>query len=220
MLTDTQKKEKMRPSEDDPKLMVRYNDVIIATRNGPQQVTIDMCDDTHPEIKNDFTSQICEEFGSNILFWSALSFPRGEEIIRKFMSKSPMEFALDLGTAKGVTAALMTQYAHRVYTLDRREVLVTRVMWDKYGLDKKIIFKKVPDNRQKIALIKTINFDFAFIDDQHDYEGVEMGFEATKKCGRVLFHDYSDEWPEVKAFIDTLPKDEIMIEDRFAYWET
>ncbi len=222
MLTDTQKEIKrygVRPSISNPSFLTRFRDVMIWTGSDVTRITVDMCDDTYIDIGEDFTSQLHEEFGGNMLYWSALAYPRGEEIIRKFMSLAPIEVALDLGTAKGATAALMTQYARRVYTLDRREVLVASIMWDRYGLGDIITFKMVPTNEQKIAFIKTIRFDFAFIDDQHDYEGAEMGFEATKKCGRVLFHDYTDEWPGVKAFVDTLPKNEVTIDDRFAYWE-
>ena len=68
-----------------------------------------------------------------------------------------------------------------------------------------------------------MDFDFVFIDGDHD-GGIELDFELCKKCGTILFHDYSDRGQrklnKVKNFIDTLPKNEITIlEEPFVLWQ-
>lgn len=198
----------------------RTIDVEVMSVGGKPRLThLDAYNYNNLSIGGNFTRQLRKEFGRNILYWSALQYWWGERILRKFLSQRPIGAAVDLGTSKGVTAALIAHYADRVYTLDREEFLIANCLWDRFGVRDKIKFIQVPTNEYKADVLSTLDFDFAFIDDQHDYEGAKIGFEATKKCGRVLFHDYCNEWIGVKKFVDTLPKEEITVRNRFACWE-
>ena len=76
----------------------------------------------------------------------------------------------------------------------------------------------VPSNSAKAAVISGMDFDFAFVDAIHSFEGVQFDFECVKKCGRVLFHDYQV-MTGVTEFIDTLPDEQVVKEYPFAYWK-
>jgi len=201
-------------------ILERAVSVPVASADGGIHLAyVDLYDNSFLPVGRNFKRTLKKEFGRNILYLSALRDWRGERTLRYFLSQQPIDVAIDLGTAKGITAALIAHYANKVYTFDKRELLVANSVWDRFGQKDKIKFIKVSTNRDKTEAIKTLDFDFAFIDDQHDYEGARIGFEATKKCGRVLFHDYSDKWPGVKEFVDTLPKKELTIKNTFAFWK-
>lgn len=167
-----------------------------------------------------FTSVLLKLFGTNILFHSCLGEIQYECKFRNMIKRAgKINTALELGTFKGVSAAFLSYYANKVITIDNMVVYIRDVLWAQFGLERKIIPYFVKDNDEKTKLISELDFDFAFIDDQHDYEGAQIGFEATKKCGRVLFHDYWLRFPGVCEFINTLPKTELVIDEPFAYWE-
>ena len=69
--------------------------------------------------------------------------------------------------------------------------------------------------------LKGLDFQFAFIDGAHD-ETVARDFEWTKRCGRVLFHDYDRRGVAVQDhvynFVNTLPKEQVQVHDIFALW--
>ena len=112
----------------------------------------------------------------------------------------------------------MDHYAERVYTVDILEFQEAMYLWHCFGVADKITYLVVKDNAAKKQAIETIDFDFAFIDGSHEYEDVKFDFEITKRCGRVLFHDYPT-CPGVMKFIDELPQNKVRIDVPFAYYE-
>jgi len=167
-----------------------------------------------------FYDQLVYEFGQNAVFHSCIDSIKEEEKFRGFLRGKDIKTALELGTWKGVTALLMTYYANLVITLDRMPLLLTQALWSRYGQrDNQIAFRRVPTNEDKVKLINDLDFDFAFIDDQHDYEGLKLGFEATKKCGRVLMHDYWPAFPGVMQFINELPREKLTFNEPFVLWQ-
>ena len=194
--------------------------VVLVDSNGTEQIYhLDIHDNNTLLIGDNFTQQLVQQYGMNMLYWSALQFIDGEKILREFLSMKPIDTAIEIGTAKGATTALMAHYANKVYTIDQIEFLIARVLWSRYGLEDKIKFIRAPTDNEKIDKIAPLYYDFAFIDGEHTNDGVRLDFEIVKNCGRVLFHDYSDDALGVKEFIDTLPKEELTIKDRYAYWE-
>lgn len=185
----------------------------------PIRAIIDVSPTTSLSLNHSFTYRVRKEFGDHALFHSALKEEGAEDIMRQILSRKRISVALELGTFKGITTALIAHYADKVITLDRDLILAAKIIWERFGVKDKIEFGHVPTNDIKLKVIENLHFDFAFIDDQHDYEGAEMGFEATERCGRILFHDYCDEFPGVKKFIDTLPRENLTITDKFALWE-
>lgn len=124
---------------------------------------------------------------------------------------------IEIGTFHGATAAYMAQFAKHVHTFDVRN-LYDKDTWQKLGLADKIKFHHVKDRAEIAEIIKDIDFDFSFIDDDHSPEGVRASFEIVKRCGRVLFHDIEHpKFPGVSAFIDEIGARRL---DRNGYWRS
>jgi hypothetical protein len=124
---------------------------------------------------------------------------------------------LEIGTAFGRSAALMSFKAESVTTIDIFELddyceEVKNNLFNYYG--------EVKNNLSKYKNIKVIKgvsydvvktlemnfFDFLFIDGNHEYKEVIRDFEVfypiIKKDGYILFHDYHDIHPEVVEAVD------------------
>jgi predicted O-methyltransferase YrrM len=122
--------------------------------------------------------------------------------------------AVEIGTFHGATAAYISQFANKVHTFDIRN-LYDRHTWEKLGLAKRIEFHLVKDRTEIAEILKDIEFDFAFIDDDHS-EKVKDSFDLVKRSGRVLFHDIEHpKFPEVSKFIDKIGARRL---DRNGYW--
>jgi hypothetical protein len=59
------------------------------------------------------------------------------------------------------------------------------------------------------------------VDGGHMYESVEFDYSLVKDCGKILWHDYRDDWPDVKIFLENLLKKDktwnIEVKYPFAY---
>jgi hypothetical protein len=179
--------------------------------------------------------KIIDLFGTDILRRSALNLPDGEETIIKFMLKKPIHRAVEIGTFRGITSAVMSQCCYELITIDLRygqyedykdkfeycNTPYRTEVWEKLGIEN-IVSIQINDNTDKQNVINNNIFDFAFIDGDHSYEGVRDDFEMVKHCGRVLFHDYDKaegkECP-VRDFIHTIKDGKIETTKDFAYWE-
>lgn len=171
--------------------------------------------------------KIIDLYGARALNKSAIGLRDGAEILEYFMTKKPIKNALEIGTYKGMSAALMANHCDKLYTIDLRygrlerhsEQFKRQELWESLGLTN-IELILVNDNHEKAAIIKELEFDFAFVDGAHD-ETVADDFEMVKKCGNVLFHDYSyrdGKVNHVLDFVDLLPPKQIEIKDIFAMW--
>jgi hypothetical protein len=81
----------------------------------------------------------------------------------------------------------------------------------------------VADDREKQILVEALAFDLAFLDGDHDREAVELDFALTRKCGRVLFHDYEEipntACPGVRDAVDALREGTVLRDQPFAWWQ-
>jgi hypothetical protein len=148
-----------------------------------------------------------------------------EEAIRQTV-KEPIKNMIEIGTHNGLSAAIFTHFADRVFTFDvalRNQEFV----WDLLGVRNKIsAMVSTRDNLEwELNYIKTNNFwkeagfsfNYSFLDGSHEYYCVARDFEIAQHTGRVLFHDYQTN-PGVKAFcneIGAVPLENV----NFAYWE-
>jgi hypothetical protein len=129
--------------------------------------------------------------------------------------------ALEIGTYQGASTGLIATYCDSVHTIDTFEDhnLTQERVWQMFKVRDKITKHVVKSTKAKQELIKSLEFDFAFVDGDHMLPGIDWDFEAVKHCGRVLFHDYGSEgWPDVTEFVDALPKDQVTIYGVFALW--
>lgn len=169
---------------------------------------------------------IIDTFNESTLRKSFLRLPNGEEIVTNILKGKGFGTILEIGTFRGVGAAFMSQFCDKMITMDldsrgKKHKKFCHYVWDTLEIDNiKLICIK--DNAEKQEILKNLHFDFAFIDGAHD-RTIKQDFEWTKKCGNVLFHDYADSGTIQKNyvydFINTLPSNELTINDVFALWE-
>jgi predicted O-methyltransferase YrrM len=140
--------------------------------------------------------------------------------------------AAEIGTYFGVSAALLAYYTDHVITIDLGNYYDRIPFWFEFQVLDRITSFTVEDDAEKAKALTEIDFDFAYIDGDHTYDAVAFDFELTRRCGRVLFHDYyypgsalskRTNWgkvvPGIKKLVDSLPKTEVTIKEPFAYWE-
>jgi len=172
--------------------------------------------------------RMVERFGHGVLKRSALNLSGGEEVFDKVLKGKGYNHIVEIGTYKGAAAAYMSQYANKVTTFDLNHGRLEQLndpfsrqeLWSYLGIDN-VYLVLVDDNKDKFYYLRSMDFDFAFIDGAHD-ETVMNDFENVKRCGHVLFHDYADRGQpclnHVYDFVNSLPKEQIQIMDGFALW--
>lgn len=139
-----------------------------------------------------------------------------EETFTKFLKKKPIKTAVEIGTYNGVSTVLLSRFAEKVITIDIKNRPLKYQIWDYFNI-KNIKSYIVKDNKEKKELLSNLEFDFAFIDGNHN--DVMPDLKSCKKCNRILFHDYGTQFSSVNEAVGSLPLKEIEIEGMFAYWE-
>jgi len=174
--------------------------------------------------------RIVDKYGEGILNRSVLSIRGGAGVIESILKGANCGTAVEIGTYKGVGAAELSQYCKRVITFDLKhgklenagQTFDRLAFWESLGINN-IDLVLVEDDAEKAMILSHMEFDFAVIDGAHDaISKVAFDFDAVKKCGSVLFHDYDRDWIPRKDcvcdFVDSLPKHQIKVLDIFAWW--
>jgi len=163
-----------------------------------------------------------KELGCNILVLSS-AYQDLEEALKKLNPK--IEGAIEIGTHNGLSAAILTNWAQRVYTFDI-SLRNSEFIWNLLGVRNKISsfvgnreelqweVNYIVQNWQDVGI--NVNFNIAHVDGCHDYEWVKKDFELVKFTGRVLFHDY-DLIPGVRQFCDEIGA--VSLSKNMGYWE-
>ena len=177
---------------------------------------------------NMYYEQVRQEFGMRYMRGTAVVFHNVESnllysmehVIRSFLKNNKIEHAVEIGTWRGVSTALLAHYADKVTTIDIAYHPEALPLWYYFGVKDKIKYIVVENNAAKKNLIDGLDFDFAFVDGNHNFSEVAFDYECVKKCGRILFHDYGVEHlPDVTDFVDRLTKENVTIRAPFAYWK-
>ena len=140
-----------------------------------------------------------------------------ELVINDFFKDKKVKHLLEIGTYLGVSALMFSRYADKVTTIDVWPRTEPVGLWDLFEVDIDYYVFSAPKELDKY--IKDLDFDFAYIDANHDLENVNHDFSLVEKCGKVLFHDYYLGNGGVKEFVDKLPKEEMTFFKPFVYWE-
>lgn len=156
---------------------------------------------------------------------STLSIRDGGGVFERVLGGKGYRTALEIGTYRGVTAAWMSQFVDRVITIDLKHGLLEQhnqpfdreAFWASLAIDT-IDLHLVADDAEKARVVAAADFDFAFIDGNHDAPAPARDFALVRGCGTVLFHDYGAN-NGVTAFVDTLPRKQVEIIDIFALWK-
>lgn len=164
--------------------------------------------------------QLKSQFADKGIWWHWTALGQ-EDILRYFLEKAKPKIVLEIGTFQGLTAALIAQYAEKVYTIDVVPYPMQDAVWEFCGCKNKIEKFVCKSTRIKREIVSAINFDFAYIDGSHLMENIIVDYDMTKRCGHLLFHDYwqtGGDWQDVKEFVDSL-NIPIEIKVPFAYWK-
>lgn len=166
-------------------------------------------------------------FGRDGLHWSCLGRD-GESKLRALViealrtHRAPREPVIfEIGTHQGVSSVILAEYG-RVITVDVKDWPLRQSVWDHFGVSERCTFVPVHSNGHILELVKYHQFDLAFIDGNHEFESVKPNFRAVKKCGRVIFHDYThNEFHQHRTvkFVDSIPIGRVTKLPPFALWE-
>lgn len=124
--------------------------------------------------------------------------------------------AVEIGTYFGVSTAILASICDIVYTFDINFYPETQRIWKLFKVKNKINYNLVKDTDETKEILKSLSFDFAFVDSVHEYQEAKRDFEAVKRCGKVLFHDNNDNFIGVKNFCSEIKCKTI---GDFGYWE-
>lgn len=97
---------------------------------------------------------------------------------------------IEIGTFNGITAAILSRYFDHVVTVDVLPNTAKKEILEHLGI-RNVTTIDVSDNCEKAAVLKDLDFDFAYLDGDHAHD-TESDWALVKKCGRVLFHEV---WP-------------------------
>jgi protein-L-isoaspartate O-methyltransferase len=127
---------------------------------------------------------------------------------------------LEIGTFYGVTAVVLSQFFQRVVcvSVDEMPVQMKHDIVAHLGIQN-IRFFDVQNNDEKAALVNNLQFDFCYQDGDHAHD-TTSDFSLVKRCGRVLFHEYTPLQAPVHNLVHSLPKEEVIFAhyDWLAYW--
>ena len=127
------------------------------------------------------------EFGFGFICGGTSARP--DDIILKIVQHVNPKMAVEIGTYRGLTSAIIASVCDKVHTYDIEHRKDTEFIWNLFGVRDRIFYHVVKDNFVKKHDLIDKEFDFAYIDGDHTIPGVELDFEITKKCGHVLFDD-------------------------------
>lgn len=171
-----------------------------------------------------FRAQIVDYAGREFIRKSVFSPESGAGAIERVLGGRRYKRALEIGTYRGVSSALMAQFCDTVVTIDLRNGKMERDrqvfdrvrFWEAMGAGN-IESHLVDNDGEKAALISRLDFDFAFVDGDHEGDAPRRDFDLVKRCGTVLFHDYEGD-NGVVDLVNSLPPTEVEVIDMFALW--
>jgi SAM-dependent methyltransferase len=130
-----------------------------------------------------------DKFGGEVERHPSIAKGR-EDILIDFLERVKPKVVLEIGTALGISTALIAERAEKVYTIDIFAHPLRAEIWRYLGVRDKIRDFML-NGAEKKKLCKEIQFDFAFVDGDHSFPGVRLDLECVKnKCDKILVDDY------------------------------
>lgn len=149
--------------------------------------------------------KLIDKFGGVINHMSCIYLREGEKHLRSFLQElAPLDTVIEIGTYQGVSAAVISEYAKRVYTFDVVDLPLRQQIWDFLGV-KNVHFCGNGSNKKDIdKIMKAEKVDLCFIDGEHFDGQLRKDYDLCKQCERILIHDYAMSFPEVFNFVGRL----------------
>jgi len=151
--------------------------------------------------------KLIEKFGNIINQHSCVYLDDGENVLRELVKKCNPDTVIEIGTYQGVSAAVISGSAKKVYTIDIKDFPLRLKIWRHLQL-KNISYYLVKNNKEKEEKIKKIfkteKVDLCFIDGEHSKGQPPIDFEMVKECKNILFHDYNPAFSEVYALCNKI----------------
>jgi len=114
---------------------------------------------------------------------------------------------LEIGTCHGLTAVVLARHFKHVYSVDIMPSDLKRRIIVQTGLEN-ITFLDAKNNDEKAKIIKSVKFDFAFMDGDHAHD-TDLDWALVKHCGRVLMHEAWKNQKPVWDLVKSLPKGQV-----------
>lgn len=183
-------------------------------------------------------AEIQKAFGADGIHWSCLGHDGAEKLrwaYRYHWSKMlvmaqtgqaapPRQepIVVEIGTHRGVSSTILALQGARVITFDIEADPLRERVWNHFGVRDVVTPEHVSGDQEIADRLLSCDFDIAFIDGCHAYASVAANFEAVKKCGRVIFHDYEHEQHSKRTvkFVDELAYGATIKIAPFALWES
>jgi len=172
---------------------------------------------------NERVKKVIERFGYKVLGRTSIC-GEFEDLLKGIKHRMPTpSHCLEIGTFNGISTMILAQYFDSVTAITKEDAGADRSVkykiWDYVGA-KNIVCIDINSNHEKKAVVDKVAFDFAYLDGDHAHDTL-TDFAMTKRCGRILFHEY---WPlqlPVWNLVKSLPPEEVIIaqHDCLAYWE-
>lgn len=174
---------------------------------------------THGAFASPLLKAIFKKFGRTA-FGRSSACMEFESFLKRIDAKG--DCCLEIGTMHGITAVVLSQYFKQVVCVSvdvQPHKLFKHDIVHYLGI-KNITFYDVKNNEEKERLVKTLKFDFAYVDGDHARD-THLDFGLVKHCGHVLLHEAWPLQPAVWNLVNSMPQDEIIRAsyDCFAYWE-
>jgi len=126
---------------------------------------------------------------------------------------------IEIGTKRGVSAAVFAMYAPKVITFDVAPLSKEcHAIWEHLAVTDRIEQRIVTS---EVANVDGIHATFAFVDGDHAFVSVMRDYNAVRHVGTVLFHDYGDtRRPGVTKLVNSLVPEYTHTNAPYALWSS
>lgn len=138
------------------------------------------------------------------LCYSLTQHRPAEILFRELLDKTgPFGTAIEIGTHKGLSSAVIAEYCRVLYCLDIQDMPERDKIWKALEV-KNTLFRCVDDDTHKAQVIWMLaeehTIDFAFIDGDHTYAGALSDLELCKFIPVLMVDNV--EMPEVMQAVE------------------
>lgn len=140
--------------------------------------------------------------------------------LRIFIERLKPRVVLEIGTYKGLSTAVLASVAEKVCTFDVTYQPLAKEIWRLLEVDRKIEYTIVKDVTEVEPVLKSVRFDFAYMDAEHQYyKFVRQLFNMLSAAGikRILVDGAEERFPATLRLVEE--ENMKRLNQDQAYWE-